>query len=141
MTSATAPPSGRPKPYRAEREFGWIVGGILLALGSWWVYRGKFEQARPIFIGVGALLVVLGTLLPKLLRWPNRGWLVLGEALSKVMTTLILGIVYFVVLTPIGLVLRLRGWDPLQRRTAPQASYWHPYSSRQRDPKHFEKMY
>lgn len=126
---------------RAEREFGWIVGGILLVLGCWWLYREKLETARTVSLAVGGLLVVLATVAPRLLVWPNRAWMGLAEILGRIVTTLILGIVYFLVLTPIGLVLRMRGWDPLQRRVAAQPSYWHPHTARQRDPRHFEKMY
>jgi hypothetical protein len=134
-------PTRRARTYRAEREFGWIVGGILLALGAWWLYRDKLELARTICLSVGGVLVVFATVAPRLLVWPNRGWMALAEVLGRIVTTIILAFVYFIVLTPIGVVLRVRGWDPLLRRTKPQPSYWRPYSERQRDPRHFEKMY
>lgn len=131
----------RPRTHRAEREFGWIVGGILLALGAWWLWRDKLELARQICLLVGGVLVFLGTVAPKALVWPNRGWMALAEGLGRIVTAVILAIVYFFVLTPIGLVLRLRGRDALQRRSGPRTSYWRPYSGRQADPRHFEKMY
>jgi hypothetical protein len=57
------------------------------------------------------------------------------------MTRVILAIVFFLVLTPIGLIKRAMGWDPLHRRAVPGESYWRPYSERQHDPRHYEKMY
>ena len=139
-----APPKIRLRPFRAEREFGLLVGAILAAFGAWWVYREKFAAVRPWFLGVGALLLLLGAVAPKALALPYRGWMRLAELLARVITTLILAIVFFVVVTPIGLWKRLRGWDPLERRLAPQAagaSFWRPYTGRQADPKHFDRMY
>ncbi len=96
---------------RAEREFGLIVGGVLLLLSLWWIYRGKFSNVS------------------------------FAEALSFVTTRIILAFVFFGIVTPIGVVKRLFGWDPLHRRAAPGDSYWKPYSERQRDPRHYEKMF
>jgi len=126
---------------RAEREFGLIVGGILLLLSSWWFYRGKFHDVRQITLVVGALLVFLGIIFPRALVWPNKAWMALAEVLSFVSTRVILAFVFFVVMTPIGLVKRMFGWDPLHRRAASSESYWRPYSERQRNPRHYEKMF
>jgi hypothetical protein len=43
--------------------------------------------------------------------------------------------------TPIGFVKRLFGWDPLSRRAPASESYWRPYSDRQKDARHYEKMF
>jgi hypothetical protein len=67
--------------------------------------------------------------------------MLLAEGLSFVMTRIILGIVFFLIITPIGVVKRLSGWDPLDRRSGSRASYWRPYSERQRDTRHYEKMF
>ena len=92
-------------------------------------------------LGIGGVLLMLGFVYPRALVWPNRIWMRFAEALSYVMTRVILGIVFFLVLTPIGLVRRMTGWDPLGRRRAPGESYWVPYPERQHDPKHLEKMF
>lgn len=118
-----------------------IVGGIFVLLSSWWIYRGKFPHVYTVTWPLGALLVLLGLIFPPALRWPNRAWMALAEVLSFVSTRVILAIVYFLVLTPIGVVKRLSGWDPLHRRAAASDSYWRPYSERQRDPRHYEKMF
>lgn len=127
--------------HRAERRFGVTVGAVALAFGSWWLYRGKFPQMVPIALACGTLLVMLGLLAPAALRWPNRVWLRLGEALGYLMTRVILAVVFYGVVTPIGLLRRAVGGDPLRRRSGPSDSYWLPYPERHHDPKHFEKMY
>ena len=126
---------------RAEREFGLIVGGVLLLLSTWWLYRGKFHHVAPVTLSLGAALVFLGLLFPRALVWPNKAWMALAEVLSFVTTRIILAFVFFVIVTPIGFVKRLFGWDPLHRRAASSDSYWRPYSERQRDPRHYEKMF
>lgn len=126
---------------RAEREFGLIVGGVLFLLSSWWLYRGKFAGVSHVTILVGPALVLLGLLFPQALVLPNRAWMALAEALAFVSTRIILAFVFFGIVTPIGLVKRWSGWDPLNRRAAPSDSYWKPYTERQRDRRHYEKMF
>ena len=131
----------RPRSLRPEREFGLLVGSILAALGGWWIVRDKFAALAAGFVTVGALLLAFGALRPRALTLPYRLWMTLAERLSRVVTFVILSFVYFFVVTPIGVVKRAMGWDPLARRAAPAESYWRPYAVRQRDPKHYEKMF
>ena len=118
-----------------------LVGGVLLALGGWWSYRGRYPTLSLVLLAVGAALVLLGALLPQSLVVPNRLWMGMAEAMGFVMTRVILGVVFFLFVTPIGLVRRLTGGDPLGRRAKRTESYWKPYTERRRDPKHYEKMY
>lgn len=129
------------KSRRAEREFGFIVGGVLVVLSAWWVYRGKFPRLSHVTLPIGGLLVLLGLVFPAALSWPNKAWMALAEVLSFVTTRIILAFVFFVIVTPIGFIKRLFGWDPLHRRAAASDSYWIPYSERQKDPRHYEKMF
>ncbi|HSS20795.1 MAG TPA: SxtJ family membrane protein [Pyrinomonadaceae bacterium] len=129
------------KSFRAEREFGLIVGAVFVLLSGWWLYRGKFLSVAPITLPLGGLLVLLGLLWPRILVWPNKAWMLLAEGLSFVTTRIILGLVFFLVITPIGVIKRLTGWDPLSRRSPRGDSYWQPYPERQRDPRHYEKMF
>ena len=131
----------RRKSRRAEREFGLIVGGVLLVLSGWWLYRGKFPTLSHVTLPLGGLLVLFGLVFPAALVWPNKAWMALAEVLSFVTTRIILAFVFFVIVTPIGVIKRLFGWDPLHRRAAGSDSYWLPYSERQKDPRHYEKMF
>ena len=129
------------RSFRAEREFGLIVGGIFLLLSSWWVYRGRFPSVTQVTLPLGSVLVLLGLVWPRALVYPNKAWMALAEVLSYISTRIILAFVYFGIMTPIGIVKRLFGWDPLNRRAPKSESYWRPYSDRQKDPRHFEKMF
>ena len=130
-----------PPTFRAEREFGLIVGGVLLALRLWWFYRGKFETAGFVLTIIGSALILLGGFAPRLLVIPRKLWMKLAEGMAYVSSRVILAMIFFLVLTPIGLVKRAMGWDPLQRRSGSRDSFWHPYPERQKDPRHYEKMF
>ena len=127
--------------FRTEREFGLLVGTVLVLLGSWWLYRGHWKIVATSFVGLGGVLALMGLCWPRALILPNRAWMGLAHGLSFFTTPIVLGVVYFLVLMPIGVFKRLSGWDPLRRRAASAASYWVPYNERQLDPRHFEKMY
>jgi len=129
------------KSLRTEREFGLVVGAVFVLIGGWWLYRGKFATAAHLVIPLGSALILLGLIWPRALVLPNKAWMLLAEALSFVSTRIILGLVFFLVVTPIGVIKRLSGWDPLSRRGSGSPSYWRPYSERQRNPRHYEKMF
>jgi thiol:disulfide interchange protein len=129
-------------PWRQERQFGISVGLVLLAAAAYFAWRGR----GPVFTGVpgvvGGLLVLLGAAAPRALVYPNRAWMAFAEALSFVSVRIVLGLLFYLVFTPLGAWRRWRGWDPLGRRTAAErTSFWHPYSPRQADPKHYERMF
>ena len=127
--------------FRAEREFGLIVGSVFVLLGAWWLYRGKFITVATSALALGTLLLLTGLLWPRALVIPNRIWMLFAAGLSFLTTPIILALVFFLIVTPIGVVKRLSGWDPLSRRGGRSDSYWKPYSERQRDTRHYEKMY
>ena len=127
------------RTFRAEREFGLLVGAVFSLLGAWWFYRGKFATAAYVVTIAGAALIILGAARPSLLVVPRKYWMKLAEGLSYVSSRIILAIIFFLVLTPIGLIKRAMGWDPLQRRAGSRATFWHPYPARDR--RHYEKMF
>src|SRR5258706_10600574 len=126
---------------REGRSFGLAVGAVLALAGAWWLFRGKLPRVAPWTLGLGALLVLLALAAPRVLLAPSRLWLRFGEALSFVTTRVVLAIVYYLVLTPPGLMRRALGGDPLGRKAAGGGSYWRPSPARQRDRRHYEKMY
>jgi hypothetical protein len=76
-------------------------------------------------LAIAAALAALATLAPATLHGANRAWHALGLALGRVVNPIVLGAMFFLVVTPIGLLMRLFGKRPLQLRFEPQAkSYW-----------------
>ena len=135
----TLAPSKR-HAFFAEQQFGRGVGGIVCLIGVWLCWRSTGAAGWTV-LAIGLLLVLFGFGYPRALVWPNRAWMRMAEGLSWVSTRVILWLVFSVAVIPIGLLMRMTGWDPLGRRRADAESYWESYPSRQQDPTHFEKMF
>jgi Saxitoxin biosynthesis operon protein SxtJ len=95
------------------RKFGLTVGGAFAVLGliSWW--RGHEIPPRVLWTLAG-LLMVPGLVAPALLGPVQRGWMRFAQALGYVNTRIILTVLFYVVFTPMGLLMRLFR-DPLGR--------------------------
>jgi hypothetical protein len=104
------------------RKFGLTVGGAFLALSGllWW--RGRVPGAL-VCAGLGGALVLAGLVVPARLKTVHRVWMGFGRLLSRVTTPVFMGIVYFLILTPIGWVMRLSGKNPVARPPA-GGSFW-----------------
>lgn len=102
------------------RNFGLMVGGILLIIGLWPALL-RSEDPPGLVAVLGGLLVVLGLGLPKVLGPVYRVWMILGHALGWVNTRILLGIVFYGLLTPMGLIMRLFGKDSMRRQFVQEA--------------------
>lgn len=128
------------RSHRTGRELGLTFGVLLLAFGAWrWRVDERGAASAAAAVGLG--LVGLGLLVPRVLVPVHRLWSALGERLGAVVATVLLAVVFFFVVTPIGLLRRWRGSDPLRRREPTQASWWVPAPARRVDPRHYEKMF
>jgi len=96
------------------RQFGLLVGGLFAVIGLWPVLF-RSESPRLWAMIVGGLLVLLGAVLPQSLKQVYAGWMKLGHMLGWINTRIILGIIYYGLVTPMGLVMRLMGKDSMQR--------------------------
>ena len=97
------------------REFGLSTGVAVVAIFGLlvpWI----FDLGWPVWPWViAALLWTPAVISPPSLRWIYRGWMRFGLLASRVMTPLVLGIVFFVMISPMAIVTRLKGKDPMQR--------------------------
>jgi hypothetical protein len=122
------------------RNFGLTVGAAFLVLAALLLW--KHRSLWPLFAALGGLLVLTGLAVPRWLRPVERVWMKIALALGWVMTRVILGIVFVLVFTPAGLIMRLLGKDPLELRFDNQrASYWRPRADSDRSPERMERMF
>jgi hypothetical protein len=78
-------------------------------------------------VSVSTLIAILGLVRPPMIRWVYVGWMLAVYPIGWVVSNVVIAVAYFGVVTPIGWLLRMRGYDPMQRRFDPQAtSYWQP---------------
>lgn len=96
------------------RQFGLVVGGVFSVIGLWPVVF-RDESLRLWAIILRSLLIVLGAIVPQCLKQVYRGWMKIGHVLGSINTRIILGIVYYLLVTPMGIIMRLMGKDPMHR--------------------------
>jgi hypothetical protein len=106
------------------RKFGLTVGLAFLVLGGISHWRGH-NIAPYVMWALGGSLTLGGLVAPVALSPVHKAWMGFAHQLSRVTTPLFMGLVYFVVLTPIGWVVRLVSRNPLQH-AAGAAGYWRP---------------
>ncbi len=102
------------------RKFGLLVGGVFGVIGVWPVIRYG-EAIRFWAVVPAALLASLGLMAPGFLAPIFKVWMKVGHLLGMVNTRIILGILYFGLITPMGMVMRLFGWDSMRRALTPDA--------------------
>jgi hypothetical protein len=100
------------------RSFGLTVGGIFAGIGVWPLLIHNAEPRWWSLIIAGALLLP-AAIYPHSLLWPYKGWMMIGHILGWINTRIILGLVFYGVVTPIGLVRRWLGKDPMGRELRP----------------------
>lgn len=106
-----------------DRGFGLVFAGFfaIMAALSWWRGHAAWHYTLPI----AAAFLVVALTFPKILAPLNKLWLKFGLLLYKVMNPLVLGLLFFLTITPIGLVMRMTGKDFLRLRMDKNAkSYW-----------------
>ena len=108
---------------RELRRFGLTVAIPLALLAGVGVWRGH-TILPAVLGGLGVVLAFLGVFAPTLLGPVHTIWMKVADALGWVNTRVLLGVIYFVVMTPTGLVMRMLGRDPLDRRLKDRPSYW-----------------
>jgi hypothetical protein len=101
----------------SDRSFGWTFTAVFL-IAAW------FE---PWCLALVALMTAMTLLSPQRLAPFKRVWMKFGDLLHRVVSPVVLGIIYFVVFTPVGVVMRLSGRDAMNRRfDSGLQSYWLP---------------
>ncbi len=107
----------------SNRSFGILFFIVFVGFGSWPLTKGEDPNIYLIFISF--LFLILGILNSKILTPLNNSWIKLGEILGKVIAPLVMALVYFLILTPISLLVRIFGMDLLGLKfLKKQNSYW-----------------
>jgi hypothetical protein len=107
-----------------DRAFGGVFTAVFLVVALW-PLTGADGAVRWWALAVSGVLAGVSLLRPRLLHPLNRVWFRFGLLLHKVVSPLVMSTLFFVVITPVGLLMRGFGTDPLRRRFDAQATtYW-----------------
>ena len=106
----------------SNRSFGLVFFVVFLLIAIYPLsYNGEI---RTWSIVVSFIFLILGLLKSKILTPLNKLWIKFGILLGMIFSPLIMGIIFFVIVTPIGLLMRLMGKDPLNLKYNLHKSYW-----------------
>jgi hypothetical protein len=106
----------------SNRSFGIVFFIVFLLIGLYPLLNS--EEARLWSLIISLIFILLGLLNSKILTPLNKIWFKFGIFLGKIISPLIMGIIFFLVVTPIGLIMRLLGKDLLNLKYNENKSYW-----------------
>lgn len=107
----------QPASKKDLRSFGLLVGAVFGVIGIWpLLFRG--EPMRLWAAGLGSILVLLGGVLPGVLAPVHKAWMWVGHILGWINTRILLSIVFYGLVTPMGILFRLMGKDTMRQAFA-----------------------
>jgi hypothetical protein len=122
------------------RQFGITIGAVLGFLGAWFLWRDA-TGSYPLLI-TAVVFFSLGFILPRLLKPLHKLWMTLAVLLGWLMTRIILILLFYLVVTPIGLLARFCGKDFLNKKFDSKVnSYWIPRKATPFERKNYERQF
>ena len=112
-----------PPQMGSERSFGLVFAVVFAIIALWPLKAGG--DIRPWAAGAAVAFALAALVVPRALKPLNIVWFKFGMVLHHVMTPLIMGLLFFVTVTPVGMLMRATGKDPMRLKRDPKAaSYW-----------------
>ena len=125
---------------RDLRKFGFLVGGVFAAISLYFLWRGR--DVWEWLFGVGAVLIFGGGAYPALLKPFQKAWMTLGIILGWIMTHLILALLFYCIVTPLGILARLFSKKIFDKRFRTRAaSYWNYREAQEFNKENLEKQF
>ena len=109
----------------SNRSFGLLFFVVFLVIAFWPLT--KKSEINLYLISTALIFLVLGLLNSKILSPLNKAWIKLGEILGRIVAPVVMAVVYFIILTPISLLVRLFGKDLIGMKFSndiKKKSYW-----------------
>jgi hypothetical protein len=130
----------QPDATREARKSALVVAAFFFAIAGCNFYKQRMGVVYATG-AAGALLAFLGLAVPAGARAFHSVWMQVAHALGWLNSRILLGAMFYVVMTPIGWIVRLTGADPLNRRKPAQDSYWIPRETTRPAPEQFERLF
>ena len=107
----------------SEKNFGLTFACVFIIIALWPLLAG--EPIRLWSIIVSIFLVIISFIFPKILRPFNKWWYKFGILLGSIVSRIVIPLVFYLVVTPMGLIMRIFGKDFLEKKIKPDvSSYW-----------------
>lgn len=107
----------------SNRSFGWTFTGFFILAGVYGLWRGGAHSLP--MLALAAVMALVTLTRAAWLTPLNRAWMKLGDLLGRVVSPVVLGVIFFAIFTPVGLLMRAFGRDAMCRRFEPaRPSYW-----------------
>ena len=106
----------------SNKSFGIVFFIVFFLIALYPLLNG--QEIRLWALIISAVFLILGLLKSKLLTPLNKLWFRFGIFLGKIISPIIMGFIFFLVVTPIGLIMRLLGKDVLNLKYNKERSYW-----------------
>ena len=107
----------------SDRSFGLTFAVMFALIGVWSLWKSSAYWTVP--LGAAGLFLLAALIFPRILHPLNVVWMHFGHLLNRVVSPVVMGVIFFAMLTPVAAFLRLRGRDVLRRRCDPACeSYW-----------------
>ncbi len=107
----------------SDKSFGFVFAAVFALIGLWPLIKGG--ELRLWALVLAALFLAVSFIRPSLLKPLNRVWFLFGLLLHKIVSPLIMGLLFFLTVTPTALIMRALGKDVLRLKRDPNASsYW-----------------
>lgn len=111
-------------PLPSERKFGLLFAAIGAGLAVWGYFKGWPAGTSIGLAAAGGVFLVLAWLAPSVLAPLNKLWFGLGLLLGKLVSPVVLGLMFYLLITPFAIVGRMMGRDELRLKKRQVASYW-----------------
>ena len=121
------------------KNFGFAIGFILLIIGLSLFVRGK--DLFVYFFSIGSILIILGGITPFILKPIYKIWMIFAVIIGWIMTRVILSVLFFSIITTIGIFTRLIGKDFLNLKIKSNESYWNIRNKERELNQDYEKQF
>jgi saxitoxin biosynthesis operon SxtJ-like protein len=117
-----------------------VVATVLILIAAWNIYRGRWPVVI-VFSSISFVLLIIGLFVPVAAKGFHRLWMGIAGVLGYINSRILLTILYYLLFTPYGLVSRLVGRDPLDRRSPQKESYWIKRENTRQTREQFERLF
>ena len=107
----------------SNKKFGYFISAVLLIIAAYFFNLEK-QIAGYIFLAFAIIILITTFLNPKSLYLLNKFWMHIGIFAGKIVSPIVLGLIFFGLFTPYGIVMKMMGRDELRLRQLKKKSYW-----------------